>query len=368
TLPAHHKLPGSRSQSNILSANKASLDSYRPATLKKFRPFASAERLGGASRLLGLSSTAISSARTNSRLQLINETAQRTSQLNDSHGGLGSSRANERSRSVLAAKEVQDAEKRRLFESRLEEKAARVRAFQDAKQREREAQRRANEQRRLAVKSKAQQMADMHRMLLESKKQLADARAKAESEKAKLNPTLKRLPVQKIPDKENVPPSQTRLATVTKVVQPHAAQPQPTGIISFATPSVTAHHPPAVAPVVKLPTHAVSAIKPSTIQCTRPGTSPAAVDKTFDMSQLNSDSESDEEKPTIKAPLWSRKGNLELLPAFKSMKDGTHTWPSMFLQAADIPFDVDEIFFGYQYRRRPRTSSGVWNTPSKPYV
>ncbi|KAF6768181.1 hypothetical protein AHF37_07656 [Paragonimus kellicotti] len=368
TLSAHHKLSDFRSQSNILSAKKASLDSYHPATLKKFRPFASAERLGGASRLLGLSSTTVSSARANSRLQLINETGQRTSQLNDSHGGLGSSRANERSRSVLAAKEVQDAEKRRLFESRLEEKAARVRAFQDAKQREREAQRRANEQRRLAVKSKAQQMADMHRMLLESKKQLADARAKAESEKTKLNPTLKRLPVQRIPEKENVPPSQTRLATVTKVVQPHAAQPQPAGIISFTAPSVTAHHPPAVAPVVKLPAHAVSIIKPSAIQCTRPGTSPATADKTFDMSQLNSDSESDEEKPAIKAPQWSRKGNLELLPAFKSMKDGTHTWPSMFLQAADIPFDVDEIFVGYQYRRRPRTSSGVWNTPNRSYV
>ncbi|KAF8563839.1 hypothetical protein P879_01593 [Paragonimus westermani] len=364
TLPAH-QLSDFRSQSNLLSAKKASLDSYHQASLKKIRPFASAERLGGASRLLGLSSTTVSSTRANSRLQLISETGQRTSQLNDSHGGLGSSRTNERSRSVLAAKEVQDAEKRRLFESRLEEKAARVRAFQDAKQREREAQKRANEQRRLAVKSKAQQMADMHRMLLESKKQLADARAKAESEKTKLNPTMKRLPVQRIPEKENVPPSQTRLATVAKVVQSHATQPQPTGIVSFAAPSVTVHHPP---PVVKLPAHAVSAIKPSVIQSTHSGTSPAAADKTFDMSQLNSDSESDEEKPAIKAPQWSRKGTLELLPAFKSMKDGTHTWPSMFLQAADIPFDVDEIFVGYQYRRRPRTSSGVWNTPNRPYV
>ncbi|OON16623.1 hypothetical protein X801_07562 [Opisthorchis viverrini] len=152
---------------------QTSLGNYHSVAAKA-RLFASSERLGGASRLntvgLGSSSKSVGTSG--------KPAAQRISQqLSESQNGNSSilGRANERSRSIQATKEQQLYEKRLIYESRIKLDEARMRAFQEAKAREREAQKRANEQHRLAVKLKAQQMADLQRMVNESKKQLSEA-------------------------------------------------------------------------------------------------------------------------------------------------------------------------------------------------
>ncbi|VDO78997.1 unnamed protein product [Schistosoma margrebowiei] len=87
------------------------------------------------------------------------------------------------------------------------------------------------------------------------------------------------------------------------------------------------------------------------------------VNGSFDISQLNSDSESDDDEPTMKVPGWCRKGNPEMIAAMSDVYSNKLKWQNEFLPASMITFDISDVFRNYQYTIRPRTSSGIWNTP-----
>ncbi|GAA58132.1 hypothetical protein CLF_113600, partial [Clonorchis sinensis] len=377
---------------------QTSLGNYH-SVAAKVRLFASSERLGGASRLntVGLGSSS-KSVRTSGK-----PSAQRISQqLNESQNGNSSilGRANERSRSVQATKEQQLYEKRLIYESRIKLDEARMRAFQEAKAREREAQKRANEQHRLAVKLKAQQMADLQRMVNESKKQLSEERIKADLEKQKTVESVKRKHLAPIVEQENAAvPSQpvrpvkiilntaehtpaapnvlkpiqlqktgpsSALQTTTAVKRVHPTPIQPAPVTKAPLPNTASKAQPPRAAVVSVPKipptqpTVTATVKPTALESGRLPNSP--LNATFNMSLLNSDSE-DEDKPYIKAPSWSRKDNLKQLPSFNAVVAGELRFPSKFIPAAQIQFDLDSMFAGYNYRRRHRTSSRFWNTP-----
>ncbi|TGZ61875.1 hypothetical protein CRM22_007753 [Opisthorchis felineus] len=377
---------------------QTSLGNYH-SVAAKVRLFASSERLGGASRLntVGLGSSS-KSVRTSGK-----PAAQRISQqLNESQNGNSSilGRTNERSRSIQATKEQQLYEKRLIYESRIKLDEARMRAFQEAKAREREAQKRANEQHRLAVKLKAQQMADLQRMVNESKKQLSEERIKADLEKQKTVESVKRKHLAPIVEQENAAlPSQpvrpvkiipntaehtpaapnvlkaiqlqktgpnSALQTTTAVKRAHPTPIQPAPVAKAPLPNTASKAQPTRAAVVSVPKlpptqpTAAATVKPTALESGRLPNSP--LNATFNMSLLNSDSE-DEDKPYIKAPSWSRKDNLKQLPSFNAVVAGELRFPSKFIPAAQIQFDLDSMFAGYDYRRRHRTSSRFWNTP-----
>lgn len=365
-----------------LKTKSTSLGISHPHPFAEMRPFASVERLGGVSRLQTLGTSISNTAsKPSSKLQCITEKVnQQTSQLNTSHSGNPPTRNDERSRSVLAAREQMLAEKRRLYESRRQESEARLRAFYEAKQQEREALKRANEQRRLAVKSKAEKIAVMQRIAAENKQQTVVARAKIELEKQKQASVTAKPILSRLAGKENIPTSQSRPAAVkllNTTVSHHTAteksfthtpgdvlKPVPLNKPNVApaplsvAPTPVSHPPSTVTTnmIVKL-----SKVPPPTATNDQVGQllSPNP-DKTFDMSQLNSESESDDEKPCPKPPIWSRKGNLELLPSFKDIRSGVLKFPPHFIIAAHVPFYLSDVFAGFPYHTRARTSSGRW--------
>ncbi|VDP89113.1 unnamed protein product [Echinostoma caproni] len=373
-----------QSYSGIEKSNQSSLAMGHSFLASKVRPFCSAERLGGVSRLNSLSISASSGPTRSSALHHTGKKSRANSTLNNSRSGTGLS--TERSQSALALKEQILAEKQRIYRERLKENAERLRAFQEAKQREREAQKRANEERRLAVKNKAQQMAEMQRTIAENKQRLEKARAQAEAAKQKTAPMPKSAQPQPAVPRltPNATQSSMRLqvvklpsSTVLKPIQdshPHAA----TMHTSQNAPKVIGTN---VEPVRQQPiahttqntlvhkSHGqtvVQATLTSTVhpEPVVPNLDTSAINEPFDMSQLKSDSDSDEDQPARKIPGWSRKDNRNLLETLRLIHSGQLKWPSEFASATQMTFDLDEVFNGYKFQHKPRTSSGIWNTPS----
>ncbi|THD29113.1 hypothetical protein D915_000031 [Fasciola hepatica] len=391
--------------------SKSSLVMERSMLASKMRPFCSAERLGGVSRLNTLSVSACSTQ---------SDTLQRASQRSGMHSTLNSSRSGtirtmERSQSVLAMKEQLVAEKQRIYRERFKENAERLRAFHEAKEREREAQRRANEERRLAVKNKAQQLAEMQRIIAENKKRIEKTRAEADAAKQKTNTATKPACLSRITDKENQPMSHTRKPVMGKTASSQSVQSKLTPNAPQATvrlqhmklppsstlkpiqsnsQSISVAHTNQTAPkptsVVVEPMHSQPVIPaaPSVIACSTNSGTPTSVsvsvvtpsetrleqahpnldastaNETFDMSQLKSDSDSDEEQPNRKIPSWCRKGNQNLIDTLRLIHSGQLKWPSEFTTATQMTFDLEEVFRGYKFQRKPRTSSGIWNASS----
>ncbi|CAL8085122.1 unnamed protein product [Calicophoron daubneyi] len=331
---------------------------------QKVGPFFSAERLGGISRLQNLSTCPAS--RSSQKGQRTSEKpGVGTSQLSDSSIGTG---ASARSASVLAARNQLLEERRQMLIERQKQEAERVRQFQEAKQKEREAQKRANEERRLAVKYKMQKLAEMQRVMTENKNALAqNATVKKvlvvtgkdgvlpPAKIIQLNPVESRLQHQ---PPATVPVSAHRpLETPKPVLKP--IQHNHTNTVATQPKSVTK---PAGAPSVPKTVHNhmhAPAQKTVPVQPHVPANA-TFVEDSFDISQVKSDSELEDDEPVRKVPLWSRKGNPELIAALHDINYGRLKWPSNRLQASQIPVDLDDLFRNYPYRHRLRTSSGIW--------
>uniref|UniRef100_A0A3Q0KHK7 INCENP_ARK-bind domain-containing protein n=1 Tax=Schistosoma mansoni TaxID=6183 RepID=A0A3Q0KHK7_SCHMA len=321
-----------------------SLENKTASTCGKSRLFSSTERLGGVSRLNSLNHPIqASKPRTGSKLNSINEKVS----VNTSLNGCSNKHKN-RSGSVLSDKEQRMEAKRQVFIEQMEKREERLRAFQDAQKQKMEARKKANEERFLAVQQRYQQMLQgNHLQVKESNTSVTSVQPSNVSAKP-LQPTtvLKKCHVNLNPMDHNTLKVQNKPVTIIKQTQPNTCpKPQPVSKLNTIQPT-------------KLQTHekVITTQKVSLI-------SSPVVNESFDISQLNSDSESDDDEPNMKVPGWCRKGNPEMIAAMSDVYSNKLKWQNEFLPASMITFDISDVFRNYQYTIRPRTSSGIWNTP-----
>ncbi|KAK4473201.1 hypothetical protein MN116_002745 [Schistosoma mekongi] len=276
-----------------------------------------------------------------SRLNSINEKVSINTSLNSY-----SNKPKDRSASVLSEKEQRLEAKRQAFIEQIEKREERLRAFQDAQKQKMEARKKANEERFLAVQQRYQQM-------------IQGNNVKENSSVTSMQPNnigAKPLQITTLPKKcvvnlnpldHNTLKVQNKPATAIKQPQPESCQKsQPVSKSNTIQPLKQSQTQEKV----------VVAQKVSLI-------SSPVVSESFDMSQLNSDSESDDDEPSVKVAAWCRKGNPEMIATMSDVYSNKLRWQNEFLPASMITFDIADVFRNYRYNVRPRTSSGTWNTP-----
>ncbi|CAI2725214.1 unnamed protein product [Schistosoma spindalis] len=321
-----------------------SLEKKTASSCGKSRLFSSTERLGGVSRLNSLNHpTQVSKPRTGSKLNSINEKVS----INTSLNGYSNKQKN-RSGSVLSDKEQRMEAKRQVFIEQMEKREERLRAFQDAQKQKMEARKKANEERFLAVQQRYQQMLQGNHLQLKENNTFVTSVQPSNISAKPLQTTtlLKKCNVNLNPVDHNTLKVQNKPVTIIKQTQPNTCpKPQPVSKLNVIQPT-------------KLQTQekVITTQKVSLI-------SSPVVNGSFDISQLNSDSESDDDEPNMKVPGWCRKGNPEMIAAMSDVYSNKLKWQNEFLPASMITFDIGDVFRNYQYTIRPRTSSGIWNTP-----
>ncbi|CAH8483058.1 unnamed protein product [Schistosoma curassoni] len=320
-----------------------SLENKAASTCGKSRLFSSTERLGGVSRLNSLNHpTQASKPRTGSKLNSINEKVS----VNTSINGYSNKQKN-RSGSVLSDKEQRMEAKRQVFIEQMEKREERLRAFQDAQKQKMEARKKANEERFLAVQQRYQQMQGNHLQLKENNTSVTSVQPSNVSAKPFQTTTLlKKCNVNLNPMDHTTLKVLNKPVTMIKQTQPNTClKPQPVSKFN-------------VVQQPKLQNEEKETITQKVSLISSP-----LVNGSFDISQLNSDSESDDDEPTMKVPGWCRKGNPEMIAAMSDVYSNKLKWQNEFLPASMITFDIGDVFRNYQYTIRPRTSSGIWNTP-----
>ncbi|CAH8463238.1 unnamed protein product [Schistosoma turkestanicum] len=328
----------------VLATDKrfTSLENKTNNTYGKFRLFSSTEKLGGVSRLNSLvHSVHAPKPRTGSRLNSINEKVS----VNSSSIGYSNKQKNPPS-SVLSEKEQRIEAKRRVFIEQMEKREERLRAFQDAKKQKMEARKKANEERFLAVQQRYQQMLQGNH-LQENNTSVNSVQPHNVSAKPLQTTTLpKKCIVNLNPVDHNTLKVQYKPVTTIKQPQLNSCpKPQPISKLNVIQPT-------------KQPQTQEKVITTQKLSLIN---SPV-INESFDISQLNSDSESEDDELNLKVPSWCRKGNPEMIAAMSDVYSNKLKWQNEFLPASMINFDIADVFRNYQYTVRPRTSSGIWNT------
>nr|CAH8832786.1 unnamed protein product [Trichobilharzia regenti] len=304
----------------------------------KSRLFSSAERLGGVSRLnsIGRSVQPSSKDKRDSKMNSIKERISANTSLNRSFV----KQTNRPISSILSAKDKLLEEKKKLIMEHIEKKNERLRAFQEEKRLKTEARKKANDERLLAVQQRYQQLLQgNHLQVKENLPTTASTNVQAKPLQAATttnnnNPAKKCLVSLITKDHNNILKMQNKPVSVINPAQPASIQKvhtnQPVGVLQVQKKVVE----PNAVPVVEEP---------------------------FNISKLNSDSESDDEDSGGHCPEWCRKGNTDLMDAFCDSHSIKMKWQEEFLPASMLPFSIPEIFRDFKYTLKPRTSSAIWD-------
>nr|CAH8832792.1 unnamed protein product [Trichobilharzia regenti] len=251
----------------------------------KSRLFSSAERLGGVSRLnsIGRSVQPSSKDKRDSKMNSIKERISANTSLNRSFV----KQTNRPISSILSAKDKLLEEKKKLIMEHIEKKNERLRAFQEEKRLKTEARKKANDERLLAVQQRYQQLLQgNHLQVKENLPTTASTNVQAKPLQAATttnnnNPAKKCLVSLITKDHNNILKMQNKPVSVINPAQPASIQKvhtnQPVGVLQVQKKVVE----PNAVPVVEEP---------------------------FNISKLNSDSESDDEDSGGHCPEWCRKG------------------------------------------------------------
>ncbi|CAH8458831.1 unnamed protein product [Heterobilharzia americana] len=300
--------------------------------------------MGGASRLNSVNqSVQAPKARTGSKLNSITEQKSVTTSLNSS-----SSNQKNRPASVLSIKEQLLKEKRQNLIKNMENKEERLRAFQEAQKQKMEARKKANEERFLAVQQRYQQMLQGIQVKENtSSTNNISIQKQKHSTNAKSNQTTKKCFVNLNLTDHNTLQVQNKTITVIKKPLLDSNQ-KPQSTVKVNTSQLNEQS---------------QVSEKNTVSPKVPIINSPTVNESFNISLLNSDSESENDELNIKVPSWCRRGNPEFIATLSALCSNQLRWQDELRPASLIPIDIDDMFHGYKYTNRTRESSAIWDSP-----